>query len=128
MGKPKSHLSVDHIPGPPKKTRQERGPVDGGALKHGSALWLALQALGCQKETSNFTIMALQKTLTTVHGFLADGAYHSEHMKSTGSGGLWLTGSTVNMTVGTQLFVTVQKGLGTDDVTLQALNCLYLPS
>jgi hypothetical protein len=25
MGKPKSHQKVDHIPGPPKKTRQGQG-------------------------------------------------------------------------------------------------------
>lgn len=31
MGKPKSHLKVEHVPGPPKKTRQGQGPVDGGA-------------------------------------------------------------------------------------------------
>jgi hypothetical protein len=25
MGKPKSHQKVDHVPGPPKKTRQGQG-------------------------------------------------------------------------------------------------------
>jgi hypothetical protein len=25
MGKPKSHLKVEHVPGPPKKTRQGQG-------------------------------------------------------------------------------------------------------
>lgn len=37
---------------------------------------LVLLALGCQKETSNFTIMALKKTTTTVQGFIATDAYH----------------------------------------------------
>jgi hypothetical protein len=53
---------------------------------------------------------------------------HSEHMKSSGTGGVWLTASTVDMTVGTRLFVTVEKSVGADSVALEALNCLYLPS
>ena len=58
----------------------------------------------------------------------ASQVHHSDHLKNTGTGGTWLTTSTVNMDSQTQLFVTVQKAVGADTVTLEALNCMYYPS